>query len=484
MNNYIKTPSLPESVADATVDTWNVKEGDSFKRDQILVEIETDKIVLEVRAEQDGKIVKINEPEGSTVQSEQQIGEYIAQEYKEEQPQNQPEAAKKQNLTTNNVKIDPNTTKIDAPKLPEAEKSIRLIKWHYKQDQDVRAGDLIAEIEGEKTALEVNAPTAGTIQSISINEGEIVTSEANLCIFKAKEAEKKQEQQSTVATTKAADTTTSYSEFSPSIRRMIGENNLNPQSLNKPNTAQPQQAQPVIRQATGERTENKVPMSRLRKKVAERLLSSKNSTAMLTTFNEVNMKPIMDLRKKHQEQFIEANNVKLGFMSFYVKAVVESLKKFPIINASIDGDNIVYYNYFDISIAVSTERGLITPVIRDCDQLSFAEIEAQIKYLAQQGASGGLTIEDLAGGNFTITNGGVFGSMMSTPIINPPQSAILGMHAIQDRPVAVNKEVKILPMMYLALSYDHRIIDGKDSVSFLVSIKQMLENPEKILLGL
>ncbi|WP_234919729.1 dihydrolipoyllysine-residue succinyltransferase, partial [Aeromonas veronii] len=230
------------------------------------------------------------------------------------------------------------------------------------------------------------------------------------------------------------------------------------------------------------RTDKRVPMTRLRKRIAERLLEAKNTTAMLTTFNEVNMKPIMDLRKQYGEIFEKKHGIKLGFMSFYVKAVVESLKRYPEVNAALDGDDVVYHNYFDVSIAVSTPRGLVTPVLRDCDNMSLADIEKAIKDLAGKGRDGKLTVDELTGGNFTITNGGVFGSLMSTPIINPPQSAILGMHKIQDRPMAVDGKVEILPMMYLALSYDHRLIDGRESVGFLVSVKELLEDPTRLLL--
>ncbi len=230
------------------------------------------------------------------------------------------------------------------------------------------------------------------------------------------------------------------------------------------------------------RSEKRVPMTRLRKTVANRLLEAKNSTAMLTTFNEVNMKPIMDLRKQYGDQFEARHGIRLGFMSFYVKAVTEALKRYPEINASIDGDDIVYHNYFDISMAVSTPRGLVTPVLKDCDTLGFADVEKGIKELAIKGRDGKLTVDELIGGNFTITNGGVFGSLMSTPIINPPQSAILGMHKIQDRPMAVDGKVEILPMMYLALSYDHRLIDGRESVGFLVTVKELLEDPARLLL--
>lgn len=239
----------------------------------------------------------------------------------------------------------------------------------------------------------------------------------------------------------------------------------------------------VAPQVSG-REEKRVPMTRLRKRIAERLLEAKNTTAMLTTFNEVNMQPIMQIRSKYQDQFEKRHGIKLGFMSFYVKAVCEALKRYPEINASLDANDILYHNYFDISIAVSTERGLVTPVLRNCDELSLAEIEKGIKLLADKARDGKLSVDDLTGGTFTITNGGVFGSLMSTPIINPPQSAILGMHKIQERPMAVDGQVVILPMMYLALSYDHRIIDGRESVGFLVHVKSLLEDPTRLLLDI
>jgi 2-oxoglutarate dehydrogenase E2 component (dihydrolipoamide succinyltransferase) len=294
--------------------------------------------------------------------------------------------------------------------------------------------------------------------------------------------------------------------LSPAIRRLIAEHSLDASAIkgsgvggrltredieqhiaksgkaDKP-AAAPAAAQPAAAApALGARSEKRVPMTRLRKRVAERLLEAKNSTAMLTTFNEINMKPIMDLRKQYGEAFEKRHGVRLGFMSFYLKAVVEALKRFPEVNASIDGDDVVYHNYFDVSIAVSTPRGLVTPVLRDVDTLGMADIEKQIKELAVKGRDGKLKVEELTGGNFTVTNGGVFGSLMSTPIINPPQSAILGMHAIKDRPMAVNGQVVIQPMMYLALSYDHRLVDGRESVGFLVTIKEMLEDPSRLLL--
>ena len=252
-------------------------------------------------------------------------------------------------------------------------------------------------------------------------------------------------------------------------------------SKSSDSSSKQQSSQPAV---SGDRDQKRVPMTRLRKRIAERLLQAKNDTAMLTTFNEINMKPIMDLRKKYKDVFEETHGTRLGFMGFYVKAVTEALKRFPDVNASIDGDDIVYHNFFDISIAVSTPRGLVTPVLRDTDRLSIADMENGIRDLAIKGRDGKLTMDEMQGGNFTITNGGVFGSLLSTPILNPPQSAILGMHKIQERAMVVDGKIEILPMMYLALSYDHRIIDGKQSVGFLVTVKELLEDPQRLILDI
>jgi len=394
----ILVPELPESVADASVATWHKKPGDSVKRDEVLVEIETDKVVLEVPASADGILDSILEDEGSTVTSRQILGRLK---------------------------------------------------------------------EGNSAGKEMSAKT------------------------ESKESTPAQRQQASLEE-QNNDT------LSPAIRRLLAEHSLDASAikgsgvggritredvekhLSQAQAKQPAAAAPVAPLAG--RSEKRVPMTRLRKRVAERLLEAKNSTAMLTTFNEVNMKPIMDLRKQYGDAFEKRHGVRLGFMSFYIKAVVEALKRYPEVNASIDGEDVVYHNYFDVSIAVSTPRGLVTPVLRDVDTLGMADIEKRIKELALKGRDGKLTVEELTGGNFTITNGGVFGSLMSTPIINPPQSAILGMHAIKDRPMAVDGKVEILPMMYLALSYDHRLIDGRESVGYLVAIKELLEDPTRLLL--
>jgi 2-oxoglutarate dehydrogenase E2 component (dihydrolipoamide succinyltransferase) len=401
----ILVPDLPESVADATVATWHKKPGDSVQRDEVLVEIETDKVVLEVPASADGILDAVLEDEGTTVTSRQILGR----------------------LREGNSGGKESSAKSDAKESTPAQRQQASLEEQNNDALSPAIRRLLAEHNIEANAIK-GTGVGGRLTREDIDK------------HLAKAPAKKEE--------------------------------------SKP--AAPAAA-PAVPQLAG-RSEKRVPMTRLRKRVAERLLEAKNSTAMLTTFNEVNMKPIMDLRKQYGDAFEKRHGIRLGFMSFYVKAVVEALKRYPEVNASIDGDDVVYHNYFDVSMAVSTPRGLVTPVLRDVDTLGMADIEKRIKDLAIKGRDGKLTVEDLTGGNFTITNGGVFGSLMSTPIINPPQSAILGMHAIKDRPMAVDGKVEILPMMYLALSYDHRLIDGRESVGFLVAIKELLEDPTRLLL--
>ncbi|WMC12358.1 2-oxoglutarate dehydrogenase complex dihydrolipoyllysine-residue succinyltransferase [Oceanimonas pelagia] len=395
---------------------------------------------------------------------------------------------------------------IKVPDLPESVADATIATWHKQPGDSVERDEVIVDIETDKVVLEVPAPEAGILEAIMEDAGATVLGQQVIGKLKqgAKAGEETKDKPASNGEAKA-DAAADSDDLSPAVRRLVAEHNIDVSKLSgsgkggritkedveafikgagqaktadKPAAAKTEL--PLV--APGERDQKRVPMTRLRKRVAERLLEAKNTTAMLTTFNEVNMKPIMDLRKQYQDIFEKRHGIRLGFMSFYVKAVVESLKRFPEVNASIDGDDIVYHNYFDVSIAVSTPRGLVTPVLRDCDRLSLADIEKGIKELAIKGRDGKLTVDELSGGNFTITNGGVFGSLMSTPIINPPQSAILGMHKIQDRPMAVDGKVEILPMMYLALSYDHRLIDGRESVSFLVSIKELLEDPTRLLL--
>ncbi|AGH44337.1 2-oxoglutarate dehydrogenase complex dihydrolipoyllysine-residue succinyltransferase [Paraglaciecola psychrophila] len=494
MTIEIKVPVLPESVADASIATWHVKVGDKVSRDQNLVDIETDKVVLEVVAPADGVVSEIFNAEGDTVLGEQTIANFeegagaVATEAEApaqtSEKSSQPSANKGESV------------EIKVPVLPESVADATIATWHVKPGEAISRDQNLVDIETDKVVLEVVAPADGTLSEILAPEGETVNGEQVIAHFIAGAVA------AAPATSEASGSTDENDALSPSVRRLLAEKGLDAsnikgtgkggrvtkedveKSLQAPaaKSSASAEAAPAPVVALDNRTDKRVPMTRLRKTIATRLLEAKNSTAMLTTFNEVNMKPIMDLRKQYQESFEKRHGIRLGFMSFYVKAVTEALKRFPEVNASIDGDDICYHNYFDISIAVSTPRGLVTPVLKDTDSLGMAGIEGGIRSLALKGRDGKLTLAEMQGGNFTITNGGVFGSLLSTPILNLPQSAILGMHKIQDRPMAVNGKVEILPMMYLALSYDHRIIDGKESVGFLVTIKEMLEDPTRLLL--
>lgn len=493
MSIEIKVPVLPESVADATVATWHVNAGDTVTRDQNLVDIETDKVVLEVVAPADGVLSEVLFNEGDTVLGEQVIGtlgEGDAQSAKQPVAEAPSKPAETQSAEMMDVKV---------PVLPESVADATIATWYVSEGEAVSRDQNLVDIETDKVVLEVVAPADGQVSKILAAEGTTVTAEEVIATFAAGETVAPSVAAPAVDTSDA-DNDEGNDALSPSVRRLLAEKGIDASSITgtgkngrvtkedveKHLAAAPAASspQPVAEPTPnlGERTEKRVPMTRLRKTIASRLLEAKNSTAMLTTFNEVNMKPIMDLRKQYQDSFEKRHDIRLGFMSFYVKAVTEALKRFPEVNASLDGDDICYHNYFDVSIAVSTPRGLVTPVLKDTDTLGMAGIEKGIKELAIKGRDGKLSMAELQGGNFTITNGGVFGSLISTPIINPPQSAILGMHKIQDRPMAVNGAVEILPMMYLALSYDHRIIDGKESVGFLVTVKEMLEDPTRLLL--
>ncbi len=404
----IKAPTFPESVADGTVATWHKKPGEAVKRDELIVDIETDKVVMEVLAEADGVLTEIVKNEGDTVLSGELLGKLEAGASAAAAPASAPAAAAPQ-AAAESAPAASAEEQILAPaarKLAEENgidpNSIR----GTGKDGRVTKEDVVAAIEAKKSA---------------------------------------------------------------------------PAAAAKP--AAPAAAAPIF--AAGDRVEKRVPMTRLRAKVAERLVEAQSSMAMLTTFNEVNMKPIMELRSKYKDLFEKKHNgVRLGFMSFFVKAAVEALKRQPGVNASIDGNDIVYHGYQDIGVAVSSDRGLVVPVLRNAEHMSLAEVEGGIAEFGKKAKAGKLTIEEMTGGTFTISNGGVFGSLLSTPIVNPPQTAILGMHKIQERPMAVNGQVVILPMMYLALSYDHRLIDGKEAVTFLVTMKDLLEDPARLLLDI
>ena len=415
----VKVPVLPESVSDATIATWHKQPGDAIRRDENLVDLETDKVVLEVPSPVDGVLKQVLKNTGDTVTSQELIalveeGTVAAAPAKVAAPAAQPAPA---------------AAPVAAKATPAATATAALSP----------AGRRVAEEHKIDPAT-----VAGTGRGGQVTKEDLVNS------MKAGTAPAPAAGAAPVAPAKAAPAPTP----SPALA------------------------------AIGARTEQRVPMTRMRARIAERMMQSKNSIAMLTSFNEVNLRAVMAMRKELGEAFEKAHGVRLGFMSFFVKAAAEALKRFPVVNASVDGNDVVYHGFADISIAVATDRGLVTPVLRNAEAMSFAEVEKEINDYAKKAREGGLAIEDLQGGSFTITNGGTFGSLFSTPIVNPPQSAILGMHAIKERAVVENGQVVAAPMMYIALSYDHRIVDGKDAVLFLVDIKNQLENPHKMLLGI
>ena len=399
MSEEIKSPTFPESVADGTIANWVKKEGEAVSQDEVIAEIETDKVVLEVLAPSDGKISKIHKNEGDTVLSAELIGEFISGDSEE--------------LKTQTVKEE---------KPIETASDLESSQDHLV---DKKSGPAAKRIIEEK----------------ELNPSEIKGSGKDGRITKAD--------------------VISHVEKDPVIKESVKKTNVDL-----------------------DRETKRVPMTRLRSTIAKRLVEVQQETAMLTTFNEVDMKPIKDIRSKYGDDFLKEHGVKLGFMGFFVAASVNALEKFPQVNASIDGTDIVYHGYKDIGVAVSTDRGLVVPVIKDADIKSISEIEKSISEYAEKARDGKLSIEEMQGGTFTVSNGGIFGSLLSTPILNAPQTAILGMHKIEDRPVVVDGEIVVRPMMYLAMSYDHRMLDGKEAVSFLVSIKEQLENPEKLLLNL
>ena len=402
-------------------------------------------------------------------------------------------------------------TEVKVPVLPESVSDAVIASWHKKAGEAVKRDENLVDLETDKVVLEVPAPVDGVLKEIRFKEGDTVTSQQLLAIIEegavaaapapvAAPAAGAQEVQPRAAAAKAeaaAPASTrpapvAAAELPPGARFTAASQGIDPSQVEGSGRRGAVTKEDLVNyarsggvgKAAGARPEERVPMTRIRTRIAERLMQSKNSIAMLTSFNEVNLAKVAAARKELGEDFQKAHGIKLGFMSFFVKAAANALQRFPVVNASVDGDDIIYHGYADISIAVSTEKGLVTPVLRNVERLGFADIEKGIADYAKKARDGKLGLDDLQGGTFTITNGGTFGSLMSTPIVNPPQSAILGMHTIKDRPVAENGQVVIAPMMYIALSYDHRIIDGKDAVLFLVDIKNQLENPNRILFGL
>ncbi len=419
----VKVPVLAECVSEATLMKWHKKAGDKVKRGDNLIDIETDKVTLEVAALSDGVLTEILKGDGETVESDEVIAR-IENDSTDSKPAEKPkkEAPKQQSLPVDET---PSAT-------PKTSPAVR----NLISENDLSATD-IPDQDGD---------------------GRITKEDVVNFLDKNPQAKK------------------------PEPETTPEEANAEKPEIQKPSAPDVSETTPLPETTLDDRSEERVKMTRLRQRTAERLLAAQHENAILTTFNEVNMKPIMELRSQYKDKFEKQHGVKLGFMSFFTKAATEALKKFPVINASIDEKDIVYHGYFDIGIAVSSDRGLVVPILRDVDTMSFADIEKKIVEYGQKARDSKLTIDDLTGGTFTITNGGIFGSLVSMPILNPPQSAILGMHKIQERPMAINGEVVILPMMYLALSYDHRIVDGRDAVQFLVTIKDLLEDPARLLL--
>lgn len=386
---------------------------------------------------------------------------------------------------------------VKVPVLPESVSDATIATWHKKAGDSVRRDENLLDLETDKVVLEVPSPVDGVLKELKFQAGDTVTSQQVVAIIEegavaeAPKAEKKAEApKAEAAPAKAAAPAAAKSgsvELPPGAAAHAARNDVNPADVagtGRGGRVTKEDVVNHIKVGGGARPEQRVPMTRIRQRIAERMMQSKNSIAMLTSFNEVNLGKVMAMRKELGEPFEKTHGIKLGFMSFFAKAAANALQKHPIVNSSVDGNDVIYHGYADISIAVATDKGLVTPVLRNVENMSFADIEGAIAGYAKAAREGGLKLEDLQGGTFTITNGGTFGSLMSTPIVNPPQSAILGMHAIKERPIAENGQVVIAPMMYIALSYDHRIIDGKDAVLFLVDIKNQLENPHRMLLGL
>jgi 2-oxoglutarate dehydrogenase E2 component (dihydrolipoamide succinyltransferase) len=523
MSLAIKVPTVGESITEVTLSSWKKKDGDRVEMDEVIAELESDKATFELTAEKAGTLkIVANEgdvlPIGAIVANIEDGGAEAAAA-----PAAQPEVVANAPAPAPVVAAPAPASsgasvEIKVPPVGESITEVTLSRWIKKDGEAVAMDEAIAELESDKATFELTAEKAGVLKTLA-KEGDVLAIGAVVCTIEGAGAP---QAVATIPVTPAvvsaadesprggaaAESAKTYASGTPSpaAAKILAEKGVDPKSVSgsgvdgritkgdalgaqvpaaksaAPAAAQPPAA-PVAASTGGARDEKREKMTSLRKTVAKRLVAVKNETAMLTTFNEVDMQPIMELRGKYKDKFKEKYGVGLGFMSFFTKAVTEALKDWPAVGARIEGEEVVYSNYADISIAVSAPKGLVVPVIRNADSMSLAEIEKAIVVLAGKARENKLTIPEMTGGTFTITNGGVFGSMLSTPIINAPQSAILGMHNIIERPVAVNGQVVIRPMMYLALSYDHRIIDGRESVSFLVRVKQLLEDPARLLLG-
>jgi len=520
MGIQVKVPAVGESISEVTIANWLKQDGDAVKVDEVIAELESDKATFELTAQNEG-ILKIVHQKGDTVP----IGEVICEiepngkagvskpsapakeESKPSKQETEAPAASSSGKLTGAVK------EMKVPAVGESITEVTISAWLKKDGDIVRLDEVIAEVESDKATFELPAEANGILRIVA-KEKDALPIGGLICRIEVMEgvpagtSGKGAAAATPAASAEGTDKSYAAGHPSPAAAKIIEEKGLTPGQVQgsgvggritkddaqKAQTGQqkpvesrgqaPAPSGPPVISNGQSRSERREKMSSLRRTIARRLVSVKNETAMLTTFNEVDMKPVMDLRGRYKDKFKEKYGVGLGFMSFFTKAVCAALKEFPSVNASLDKDEVIYHDYCDISIAVSTPRGLVVPVIRNADKLSFDQIESEVVRLATRGRDGKLSIEEMTGGTFSITNGGVFGSMLSTPILNPPQSAILGMHNIVERPVVKNGEVVVRPVMYLALSYDHRIIDGRESVSFLVRVKEMLEDPGRLILGI
>ncbi len=496
----MKVPSVGESVSEVTIASWTKKDGDFVKMDEVICELESDKATFELPAEADG-ILRIVAPEGATLA----IGALICKIEASSQASAPAPVSEAPKVAAAPVEVASKVIEVIIPAVGESISEVTIASWSKKDGDSVKMDEVICELESDKATFELPSPENGVL-TIVAQAGQVVPIGgvvARIAVGVSSSAP-------VVATTSveneaSAPAGANYAAGHPSPvaakilaekgidstsvqgtgigGRITKEDALKAEKASAPAVVTPTANKVNAPETKTDRASRREKMTSLRKTIAKRLVAVKQETAMLTTFNEVDMKPIMDLRAKYKDKFKEVHGVGLGFMSFFTKACAIALKEFPVVNAYIDGDEIIYNDYADIAIAVSAPRGLVVPVIRNAEKLGFAEIESEVVRLAGKARENKLTIDEMTGGTFTITNGGIFGSMLSTPIINAPQSAILGMHNIVERPVVVNGEIVARPIMYVALSYDHRTIDGKDSVSFLVRVKQLLEDPTRILLG-
>jgi 2-oxoglutarate dehydrogenase E2 component (dihydrolipoamide succinyltransferase) len=505
----VKVPTVGESISEVTIANWLKKDGDVVQVDEPIAELESDKATFELTAQNAG-VLKIVKQKGETVP----IGDVICEIEPNGQAPAKTEAKSEKTSAPAPQAQAPKATgvvkEMKVPAVGESITEVTISQWLKKDGDFIRTDEIIAEVESDKATFELPAEATGILRIVA-KEKQTLPIGGLICKIEVMEgAPAESAKTQTPAATGAASSgdNKSYAAGhpSPAAAKILDEKGVAsnqvqgsgvggritkedaqkaqtaPAKADQKSAAAAPSGPPVISDGTS-RSERREKMTSLRRTIAKRLVAVKNETAMLTTFNEVDMKPVMDLRSRYKDQFKEKYGVGLGFMSFFTKAVCVALKDFPAVNASIDKDEIIYHDYCDVSIAVSTPRGLVVPVIRNADKLSFNQIESEVVRLATRGRDGKLSIDEMTGGTFSITNGGVFGSMLSTPIINPPQSAILGMHNIVERPVVKNGEVVVRPIMYLALSYDHRIVDGRESVSFLVRVKEMLEDPGRLILG-